>query len=51
VYGGRSRFITEKVLKCFEQSGYTGTHVNDSRLAHADEPIAIDATGRLKDMW
>jgi DNA helicase-2/ATP-dependent DNA helicase PcrA len=51
VYGGRSRFMTEKVLKCFEQSGYTGSHVNDSRLSKAEEPISIDVTGRLKDMW
>ena len=51
VYGGRSRFISDKVLKCFEQTGYTGSHVNDSRLAKADEPIRIDATGKMKDMW
>jgi DNA helicase II / ATP-dependent DNA helicase PcrA len=51
VYGGRSRFMTEKVLKCFEQTGYTGTHVNDSRLSRTEEPISIDATGKLKDMW
>jgi DNA helicase II / ATP-dependent DNA helicase PcrA len=51
VYGGRSRFISDKVLKCFEQTGYTGSHVNDSRLAKADEPISIDATGKMKDMW
>ncbi len=51
VYGGRSRFLTEKVLKCFEQTGFTGSHVNDSRLSRADEPISIDATGKLKDMW
>ena len=51
VYGGRSRFVTDKVLKCFEQSGFTGSHVNDSTLLQADEPLVIDATGRLKDMW
>jgi len=51
VYGGRSRFMTDKVLKCFEQSGFTGSHVNDSRLKKADEPVSIDATGRLRDMW
>ena len=51
VYGGRSRFMTEKVLKCFEQTGYTGSHVNDSRLTSAEEPFSIDATGKLKDMW
>ena len=51
VYGGRSRFVTEKVLKCFEQSGFTGSHVNDSKLSEAEEPLTIDATGKLKDMW
>jgi DNA helicase II / ATP-dependent DNA helicase PcrA len=50
VYGGRSRFMTEKVLKCFEQTSFTGSHLNDSRLARADAP-GIDATARLKDMW
>jgi DNA helicase II / ATP-dependent DNA helicase PcrA len=51
VYGGRSRFMSEKVLKCFEQTGYTGTHVNDSRLSQTDGPISIDATNKLRDMW
>ena len=51
VFGGRSRFVTEKLLKCFEQSGYTGSHVNDARLARTEEPISIDATGKLKEMW
>jgi DNA helicase II / ATP-dependent DNA helicase PcrA len=50
VYGGRSRFMSEKVLDCFEQSSFTGSNANDSRLRTA-EPISIDATGRLKDMW
>jgi DNA helicase-2/ATP-dependent DNA helicase PcrA len=50
VYGGRSRFMTEKVLKCFEQTSFTGSHLNDSILSRADAP-AIDATARLKDMW
>jgi DNA helicase-2/ATP-dependent DNA helicase PcrA len=51
VYGGRSRFMTEKVLKCFEQTGFTGAHVNDSRLTKTEEPFSIDATSKLKDMW
>ncbi|MEO8316318.1 MAG: ATP-dependent helicase, partial [Pseudomonadota bacterium] len=50
VYGGRSRFMSEKVLKCFEQTSFTGSHMNDSRLSHADAP-SIDAKSRLKDMW
>jgi DNA helicase-2/ATP-dependent DNA helicase PcrA len=51
VYGGRSRFVTDKLLKCFEQSGFTGSHVNDSRLSKSDEPLSVDATTKLKDMW
>jgi DNA helicase-2/ATP-dependent DNA helicase PcrA len=51
VYGGRSRFVTEKLLKCFEQSSYAGSRATDARLSGAAEPIAIDATSKLRDMW
>ncbi|HWL62743.1 MAG TPA: ATP-dependent helicase [Steroidobacteraceae bacterium] len=51
VYGGRSRFATEKVLKCFEQTSFVSARASDSRLASAEEPVTIDATGRLRDMW
>jgi DNA helicase II / ATP-dependent DNA helicase PcrA len=51
VYGGRSRFMSEKVLKCFEQTSFTGSHLNDSRLTKTDTHLSIDATARLKDMW
>lgn len=50
VYGGRSRFVTDKVLKCLEQSGYAGSRAAEARL-DAAQPIRIDATARLKDMW
>ena len=50
VYGGRSRFITDKVLKCFEQSGFAGSHVSETSL-DTTQPIRIDAVARLKDMW
>ena len=50
VYGGRSRFLSDKVLKCFEQSSYAGSHLSDTKLGVA-QPIRIDATGILKDMW
>jgi DNA helicase-2/ATP-dependent DNA helicase PcrA len=49
VYGARSRFITDKVLKCFEQSSYSA-RVADASLASPAEAV-IDATSRLKDMW
>jgi DNA helicase II / ATP-dependent DNA helicase PcrA len=52
VYGGRSRFVTDKVLKCFEQGGFTGSKAGDARLTPtAEEPISIDASGVLKEMW
>jgi len=51
VYGGRSRFVTEKLLKCFEQVSWSGSRAADARLASADAPVAIDATSRLRDMW
>ncbi|HTQ37290.1 MAG TPA: ATP-dependent helicase [Steroidobacteraceae bacterium] len=52
VYGGRSRFLTDKVLKCFEQTSFAGSRAGDSRLASTGpEPISIDASGVLKGMW
>jgi DNA helicase II / ATP-dependent DNA helicase PcrA len=51
VYGGRSRFLSEKVLKCFEQSSFSGAHVDNTRLGQTQQSVSIDATARLKDMW
>jgi DNA helicase II / ATP-dependent DNA helicase PcrA len=50
VYGGRSRFLTEKVLKCFEPGSFSGSHLSESQLAAAD-PVKVDVASRLKDMW
>jgi DNA helicase-2/ATP-dependent DNA helicase PcrA len=53
VYGGRSRFMSEKVLQTFEQSSFSGSHVGDSALAAApgNQSVTVDAAARLKDMW
>jgi DNA helicase-2/ATP-dependent DNA helicase PcrA len=53
VYGGRSRFMSEKVLQTFEQSSFSGSHVGDSALAvaGANQSVTVDAAARLKDMW
>jgi DNA helicase-2/ATP-dependent DNA helicase PcrA len=52
VYGGRSRFMSEKVLQTFEQSSFSGAHVGDSALAGAgSQAVTVDAAARLKDMW
>ena len=51
VYGGRSRFMSEKVLKCFEQGSFAGSHTTDGKLSSAQQPLAIDASERLKALW
>jgi DNA helicase-2/ATP-dependent DNA helicase PcrA len=53
VYGGRSRFMSEKVLQTFDQSSFSGSHVGDSALAvaGANQSVTVDAAARLKDMW
>jgi len=51
VYGGRSRFMTEKVLKCFEQTSFAGSHAGDGKLSSTQQPLAIDASERLKSLW
>jgi len=50
VYGARSRFVTEKVLKCCEQSAYQGSQTAENLLgaARAD---AVDIGSKLRDMW
>ena len=50
VYGGRSRFVSDKVLKCFETSSFTGSHVGDANL-DTTQSVRIDAVARMKDMW
>ena len=50
VYGGRSRFLTEKVLKAFDESAFQGSHLSEIAL-EAAEPLAVDVKSRLKQMW
>lgn len=54
VYGGRSRFLTEKVLKHLDATRFQGTNLGAAELlpeAGASEPVALDASARLRDMW
>ena len=51
VYGGRSRFVNDKVLKTFDQTSFQGSHVADPGLDSASAPLAIDASERLKALW
>lgn len=50
VYGGRSRFMTEKVLKTLEATTFHGSHLGDAALKEAGQST-VDAVARIKDMW
>jgi DNA helicase II / ATP-dependent DNA helicase PcrA len=50
VYGGRSRFMTEKVMSCFEALAFEGSSLVGDALA-AGAPAALDVGARLKEMW
>lgn len=50
VYGGRSRFMTEKVLKCFEAVAFQGSSLTADSLADGSA-AALDVKARLKEMW
>ncbi|MEO7774011.1 MAG: ATP-dependent helicase [Steroidobacteraceae bacterium] len=51
VYGGRSRFISDKVMKGFEQTTYEGSHIGDARLGDTARTTTVDIGAKLKDMW
>jgi DNA helicase II / ATP-dependent DNA helicase PcrA len=51
VYGARSRFVTDKVLKCCEASAYTGTQNTEVMKMPEMRVDKIDVATKLKDMW
>jgi DNA helicase-2/ATP-dependent DNA helicase PcrA len=51
VYGGRSRFMTEKVLKALEETVFHGSHLADGGLSSDTAPDTLDITSRVKRMW
>jgi DNA helicase-2/ATP-dependent DNA helicase PcrA len=51
VYGGRSRFLTEKVLKTLDASTFAGAGLGDAPLAESGSEQALDITARMKEMW
>ena len=52
VYGGRSRFLTERVLRTLEASNFQGSSlgVGDVALQSSAEST-LDITARMKEMW
>ncbi|HVY81604.1 MAG TPA: ATP-dependent helicase, partial [Steroidobacteraceae bacterium] len=52
VYGGRSRFMTDKVLKCFDAKTFHGSSIGEGALqGGAEEEAVLDVGARLKEMW
>ncbi len=50
VYGGRSRFMTEKLLKTFDTVVVHGTNADEVALGDVGSS-ALDVNARLKEMW
>jgi DNA helicase-2/ATP-dependent DNA helicase PcrA len=52
VYGGRSRFMTEKVQKTLEPVTFHGSSLASSdTLKESAAPVTVDVGARLRDMW
>jgi DNA helicase II / ATP-dependent DNA helicase PcrA len=51
VYGARSRFVTDKLLKCFEQITFQGTQQTEVMKILETRVDKIDVAAKLKDMW
>src|SRR5450631_2043786 len=51
VYGGRSRFMSEKVLKCMQQVAFHGSQLGEAAPLADERVSTLDLTARLKDMW
>ena len=49
VYGARSRFLTERVLRTLREGAAPCTTMQDAELAAAS--TRIDAGARLRDLW
>jgi DNA helicase-2/ATP-dependent DNA helicase PcrA len=52
VYGGRSRFVTEKVQKLLDAVTFHGSALGaGDALSQATAPVTVDVGARLRDMW
>jgi DNA helicase II / ATP-dependent DNA helicase PcrA len=51
VYGARSRFLTEKVLKTLDPSTFHGSNMGDVALTAGNAESTLDITARMKEMW
>jgi hypothetical protein len=52
VYGGRSRFLTEKVLKALDPVAFQGSSLGSGEnLGDSNEAVSVDVGARLREMW
>jgi DNA helicase-2/ATP-dependent DNA helicase PcrA len=51
VYGARSRFITDKVLKAFEPAVHQSAQLGQGAILDDGPVSTLDASARLKEMW
>jgi DNA helicase-2/ATP-dependent DNA helicase PcrA len=51
VYGGRSRFLSDKVLKTLDPSAFQGSRATGDSLTEESGDAALDVSARLKEMW
>jgi DNA helicase II / ATP-dependent DNA helicase PcrA len=51
VYGGRSRFLTDKVLKTLDPTAFQSSKLGESALSEESGDAALDVGARLKEMW
>src|SRR5580692_10917591 len=49
VYGAKSRFMSDKVLECFERTNYRSIHGPES--LSAEDSATVDVASQLKEMW
>jgi len=52
VYGGRSRFLTERVLKTLDPVTFHGSTLGSAEtLQESGAPVSLDVSARLREMW
>jgi DNA helicase II / ATP-dependent DNA helicase PcrA len=53
VYGGRSRFMTEKVLKTLDAAIFRGSlgAGGDTLQGSTSDTVTVDVSARLREMW
>ena len=51
VYGARSRFLTEKVVKCFDEQTFQGSNIDMKMEEAVADSGTIDVASKLKQMW